>query len=247
VSRHAEVLVFGSVNDLTLPKPFLDLSRSFARNAGDALDAAGLDYRMVDTAEPLPSQIELREAAARGLVLLGGGDVDPALYGHTDPVPSLYGVHPEVDAAAIDLIRHAIDAGIPVLAICRGAQLVNVALGGTLIPDIERWETHRGGDAETVFIEERIRLEANSRIARILGADDLTVMNGHHQAIDRLGEGVSVTGRAVDGIVESIEVDHAAWLVGMQWHPEHDRADAESRAQLFGAFGAAVSERAVNA
>lgn len=244
MSAAPQVLVFGSVNDLTLPKPFLDLSRAFARNVDEALCAVGLRYQMVDTAEMLPEQDELRDLASEGIVLLGGGDVDPALYGHTDPVPSLYGVHPEIDAAAIDLILHAIERDIPVLAICRGAQLVNVALGGTLIPDIEEWEMHRGASADTVFIQERVLLEPESRLAGILDTGDLTVMNGHHQAIDELGEGVVVTGRAEDGIVESIEVDGSGWIVGMQWHPEHDEADAELRIRLFGAFEEAVAERA---
>ncbi|MGK0741602.1 gamma-glutamyl-gamma-aminobutyrate hydrolase family protein [Leucobacter sp. Z1108] len=243
MSAIPEVLVFGSVNDTSLARPYLDLSRSFGRNVHETLSAVGLGYRMVDTAEPLPAMGELLELATGGIVLLGGGDVDPTSYGHHEPVANLYGVHPEIDAAALALIREAIDRQTPILAICRGAQLVNVALGGTLVPDIENWHIHRGATPDTVFVEERVRLDTTSKLAGILEVDELTVMNGHHQAIDRLGAGVVCTGRADDGIIESIEVDDR-WIIGVQWHPEHDKADRNLRLRLFAAFADAVAAHA---
>lgn len=239
-----DALVFGSVDDQTLPAPFLALSRQFARNVELALVEAGLTGRFVDTSQPLPDAAALAQLAMHGVVLLGGGDVDPALYGADPDEPTLYGVHREVDDAAIALIHHALDAGTPVLAICRGAQLVNIARGGTLVPDLAEWEIHRGPSADTVFVTEDITLDPDSEVARIYGTSDVRVLNGHHQAIDVLGDGLHVTGRAADGVVEAIELDaEQPWLVGVQWHPEHEHADRAARSRLFSAFAAAVRDR----
>jgi putative glutamine amidotransferase len=125
---------------------------------------------------------------------------------------------------------------LPTLAICRGSQLLNVAFGGTLIPDISDWEMHHGGSGEPLFIDEPVILEPDSEIARILGRTEVTVRNGHHQAVAEVAPALRATARAHDGIVEGTEHRDASWVVGVQWHPEEPQADAQDRASLFGEF-----------
>ncbi len=155
-----------------------------------------------------------------GLVLTGGGDVAPSLYGAT-PLDGTTGVDPERDAFEVALCRAAIDSGVPILAICRGMQVMNVVLGGTLVQDIaavtgqyhydpRRWR-------EQVH---RIKVEPQSRVAGALGETELGVNTVHHQGLDRLAEGVRAVAWAEDGSVEAIEIPGAPFVVGVQWHPE---------------------------
>ena len=155
-----------------------------------------------------------------GLVLTGGKDVDPAAYGH--------GAHPATEEPAHDrdawefaLVRGALARRLPVLGICRGAQVLNVVLGGTLhqhLPDTIGHTRHRAGNA--VFSTSRITTVPGTRLAGLIG-ETSDAQCYHHQAIDRLGDGLVVAARdGVDGVVEAVESTDGSWVLGVQWHPE---------------------------
>ncbi|QBE48013.1 gamma-glutamyl-gamma-aminobutyrate hydrolase family protein [Leucobacter triazinivorans] len=214
-----------------------DLQDEFTRIAFAAVREAGGRPRLVDSAAERLAASDEVFADARGIVFLGGGDVDVACYAYDGPVPAnLYGVDRRGDDYCLDLIRESVRRDLPTLAICRGSQLLNVAFGGTLIPDIADWEMHHGGVGEPLFIDERVRLQPGSEIARILGRTDVTVRNGHHQAVAEVAPALRATARAHDGIVEGTEHREASWVLGVQWHPEEPQADTQDRARLFEAL-----------
>lgn len=148
-----------------------------------------------------------------GLVLTGGGDVDPRAYGRPDALPLVVEVRPERDALEKALVLEALRAKIPVLGICRGMQMVNVALGGTLLPDLASagFSGHRGGPG--AVRRHRVRVEPESR----LSGGTSSVVSSHHQAVDRPADGLRVTARAEDGVIEALE---ASGVLLVQWHPE---------------------------
>jgi gamma-glutamyl-gamma-aminobutyrate hydrolase PuuD len=157
-----------------------------------------------------------------GLLLVGGGDVDPARYDAV-PHPQNNRVNLARDDAETALLREALALGLPILGICRGLQLLNVALGGTLhqhIPDVVGHEGHSGGDG--VFTRHDVHLHPRSRIARALRRTTLDVASLHHQAIDRLGTGFTACAWSDDGLIEAAELDGHPFTVGVQWHPEVD-------------------------
>ena len=127
------------------------------------------------------------------------------------------------------------EAARPILGICRGSQLLNVHRGGTIIPDIEDFVLHRGGEGEPMFLDEKIRLVPGTRLRQVMGADIVVGRSGHHQAVDALGAGLVIAAVAEDGIVEGFE-DPDHWLVGVQWHPEDDDGPEQDRTRLFRSF-----------
>ncbi|HUH53643.1 MAG TPA: gamma-glutamyl-gamma-aminobutyrate hydrolase family protein [Microbacteriaceae bacterium] len=230
------VPVVGSMTFPGMDETARDMTRDFAAVAFDAVRAAGGRPRLVDSAATNLPENEAVLAEAGAILFLGGGDVDGSCYGYEGPAPdNEYGVDKKADVFCIDLINAAVDKDMPLLALCRGSQLLNVAHGGTLIPDIANWELHRGkaGSAE-LFIDEEVMLEADSKIASILGETIVTVRNGHHQAVDSVGENLKVAARAHDGIVEATEHRSAAWVLGLQWHPEEPNANPEHQKKIFG-------------
>jgi putative glutamine amidotransferase len=157
-----------------------------------------------------------------GLVLTGGEDVDPARYGEKrhDKVRS---VNPERDATEASLIGEAKARGKPVLAICRGIQMLNVALGGTLVQDIPtQCDTTIAHDEDTPRDRRshEVSIEPGSLIARAVGAEHLSVNSFHHQSVKRVAPGMRVTAKSPDGIIEGIESTGNWWAMGVQWHPE---------------------------
>ena len=169
---------------------------------------------------PLPG---VAAAADRldGLLLTGGGDIDPGRYG-AQPHPRTSRVSGPRDAAELELLDAATQAGLPVLGVCRGMQLVNVARGGTLCQHLPDDAGH--APAPGMFGSHPVRVAAGTRLAGILGAngDGVDVPTAHHQAVDRLGEGLVATAWAEDGVVEAVEAGAAGdpFLVAVQWHPE---------------------------
>jgi putative glutamine amidotransferase len=158
-------------------------------------------------------------AALDGLVLTGGGDVDPATYGETAD-PHVGGVNPVRDGSEQALLAAALAVDLPVLAICRGLQVLNIARGGTLhqhLPAVVGHDGHRL--APSVFGEVKVTMTPDSATAAIFGSS-ATVLCSHHQSIDRLGTGLIPTALADDGVIEAVELPGPPFVLGVQWHPE---------------------------
>jgi gamma-glutamyl-gamma-aminobutyrate hydrolase PuuD len=170
------------------------------------------------------------------LLLTGGPDLDPATYGQA-PHPKTYGVNRAIDDFELALAHEALDREIPTLAICRGFQLLNVALGGTLyqhIPEHPGVEPHgRPGEPNGGRTQE-VNVEAGTLLAKAMGATRPVATCHHHQAVDKVGDGLRVVARADDGIVEGFErTDSGGWLLGVQWHPEDTSATDPANQRLF--------------
>jgi putative glutamine amidotransferase len=182
-----------------------------------------------------------------GLVLSGGEDIDPAWYG-TDRSPQLYPPSRERDLFELAAFAAARARELPILGICRGIQLINVGLGGTLYQDLP---SERPGPVDHNASTERtarshlVLLEAGSRAAAALGATRLSVNSFHHQAIRDLAAGLVVSGVTEDGVIEAVESPaSASWLLAVQWHPEEMHADGRAPERgLFKALVAAAGER----
>jgi putative glutamine amidotransferase len=165
-----------------------------------------------------------------GLLLTGGDDVDPALYGEA-PHPTCDVSEPGRDAFEIDLVRRALAADLPVLAICRGLQVLNVALGGSLIQDIPSEPgpvLQHDVAASPTTLAHAIAVAPGSRLAALVGPDETRAVNSrHHQSVRAIGQGLVVTATSPDGIVEGAEVPAARFCVGVQWHPENFHGTGE--------------------
>jgi putative glutamine amidotransferase len=178
-----------------------------------------------------PEAVEALWARLDGLLLTGGGDIDPARFGQARH-PRTDDVVPARDALEIELTRRAIAADAPLLAICRGIQVLNVALGGSLIQDIASERPGALAHAQTAPRPTPTHaakvMGEGTRLGAALGALELQVNSFHHQGLDRLGDGLREVAWAPDGIVEGVELPGARFVVGVQWHPEelvgHDRA-----------------------
>jgi putative glutamine amidotransferase len=183
--------------------------------------------------------------SVRGLVLTGGEDVDPAHFGAARH-PATGPANDFRDRIELALAKEAAARGMPTLAICRGVQVLNVALGGTLVQDIpsER-PTKVEHDAEGARNSRvhNVQIEGASRLANIVGANAITTNSFHHQSVDRVAEGLRTVARSPDGIVEAVEgTDRAWWAIGVQWHPEElTRTPEEWDRRLFAAFAEAVN------
>jgi putative glutamine amidotransferase len=149
-----------------------------------------------------------------GLCLSGGPDLDPAAYGAPDRHTELGPTEPSLDAFELSLVRMGLQRGLPILAICRGSQALNVACGGTLHQHVPG---HRQTEAATEATH-AVEIESRSRLHRMVRTRTLAVNSFHHQAVDVLGDGLRVVGRAQDGTIEAIEGD--GFVVGVQWHAE---------------------------
>ena len=159
-----------------------------------------------------------------GLVLSGGGDLDPALYGARRS-PECGPANPARDAAELELCRQALASGLPLLGICRGLQVINVALGGTLHQHLPGLVGHDGHSPEVSgYGTHKVSVAPSSRLSAILGRTEAAVPTHHHQAIDRLGAGLVATAWTDDGVIEAIEFDSTAssptGMIAVQWHPE---------------------------
>jgi len=222
-------------NDSDGPRPVIGLPTYAERAVFGAWDTrcAILHHSYVDMVAraggiPVllpPTGVARPELVARldGLVLTGGADIAPARYGGP-AVPHGY-TRADRDESEFELFRLARAARLPVLAVCRGLQLVNVALGGTLVghlPDVVGHEGHSGGPGS--FTPVAVTTAAGSRVAAVAGTK-VTAHCHHHQAIDRLAPGLTATAHAADGTIEAVETTSGPFLIGVQWHPEADSAD----------------------
>jgi putative glutamine amidotransferase len=197
------------------------------RSYVDAVQRAGAVAVMLPPDRALVEDPSQLLALLDGLMLAGGADIDPASYG-CSPHPNTTGTSPERDAFEIALVRRAIEQDVPVLGICRGMQLLNVAFGGTLLQHLpERFGHHEhrrvvgsfdGADHDVELLEGTLAL-------RVVGEARHATKSHHHQGIDRLGEGLVISGvSAMDGLPEAIEHPGSSFVLGVQWHPEADEA-----------------------
>ncbi len=175
-----------------------------------------------------------------GLLLIGGADLDPASYGAA-PEPGTEATYPDRDTFEIAMVRGALDAEVPVLGICRGMQILNVSLGGTLqqnLVDADGNHPHRRLKGTFEGNEHEVILEPGSLAARAVGEDVHIGRCHHHQAVKDVGEGLVVTGRAADeNVIEALESEDGRWVLGVQWHPE-----ADEKSRLFAALADAARE-----
>ena len=185
-----------------------------------------------------------------GLLLSGGSDLDPGYYGE-EPVPELGVTLPERDAFEMALVGLALRRGMPVFGICRGMQVLNVALGGTLYQDLpSQWDRdllkHRQATPKWQPTHE-VRVSEGSYIAEVMGLGSAKVNSYHHQGIRDLAEGLVVTGRSSDGVIEAVESEDLTeqWLLGVQWHAEAMRGAGPQQESLFEAHVSAAEGHAL--
>ncbi len=157
------------------------------------------------------------------LILAGGGDVDPGTYGASADERTA-NTRPERDAFEVALCRAALDRDLPLLGVCRGMQILNVALGGDLVQHLDTASTHLHTPGE--FTDHDVVLEPGSLAARAAGCERISVRSHHHQGLGRLGEGLVVSGRADDGVVEAVELPDRTFALAIIWHAEEERDGA---------------------
>jgi putative glutamine amidotransferase len=211
LARHAKPLP-----EADPPQPEMALGIVYAR----AVERAGglpvvLPPLEGDAVAPLVSQLS-------GVCLSGGPDLDPASY-DADRDPNLGPIEPALDAFELAVAREADRLGIPTLGICRGCQTLNVARGGTLhqhLPDVTDGTVDHRQTASGRMPTHSVRIEPGSRLAEIVGTEELEVNSFHHQAVDRLGGGLRAVAHAADGTVEGVEMPGSRFVVGVQWHVE---------------------------
>lgn len=178
-----------------------------------------------------PARTAARLSRFDGILLPGGGDLAPHRYGADETHEAVYDVDDEQDAFDLEVARQAFAQRLPLLAICRGLQVVNTARGGALHQDMG------GPGRDHRHVRHSVSLAPGSVLARITGTDKTDASCYHHQHVDRLGEGLAVTARATDGTIEAVELtDHEGWFVAVQWHPEDTAHEDPAQQCLFDAL-----------
>lgn len=205
-----------------------------------ALRAAGAVPVLLPTGLPLPSDLSF----ADGLLLAGGADIDPSRY-REQPDPTTE-ADPDLDAAEFQLLDWALAEGVPVLGICRGIQVLNVALGGTLFQDLPSQRPsgvdHRPGGARDLLAH-GFRVEAGSRLAELAAAPGLEVNSLHHQGLREIAGALRPTAWSEDGLVEGVEMAGTGWVLGVQFHPEELWQQMGFASRLLSAFADACRGR----
>ena len=204
-----------------------------ARKLVEAVYAAGGEPLAIHPADP--AGVAARLDFADGVLLPGGGDLHPSSYGGAGH-ESLYDTDPGQDAFDLAVARWCLDSGRPLLAICRGLQVVNVAMGGTLVQDMPRHHRH---------VRSELTLTGGTALRGVLAQDVVTISCYHHQAVDRVGAGLRPVACSADGVIEAVEPDGDApgWFLAVQWHPEDTAATDPAQQRLFGALVAAAAAR----
>jgi putative glutamine amidotransferase len=239
---HAPFVIVTATTETIRGRPRVRLNEAYT----DALAAAGLVPLVLPPVEPRIALDALAQAA--GLVLTGGEDVDPSLFGETRHAATGE-PHAARDACELALARAAFEQRTPTLAICRGAQVMNVALGGTLVQDIASDNPKALDHALAERRTERmhgVSIEPGSALARVVGATRIATNSSHHQSVRDVAPPLRITARGEDGIVEAIEpIDPAWWMLAVQWHPEELVATPDDwDRRLFAAFAHAAGRAA---
>jgi putative glutamine amidotransferase len=227
--------------DVRVREPELGERQELLRDYTDAVAAAGgVSVILPLTADP--AMVDELLDRIDGLVLTGGQDLDPSVYGAT-PHPETDPMYPSRQLFAIELARAALRRRLPILGICGGHQLVNVACGGDLIQhlpdDGPRGTAHRIGRDTTKHF---VKIVPHTRLAHILRTNEIEVNSHHHQAIGRLGGGLIASARSADGTIEGVERTAEPFLICVQWHPERLAAKDERHLALFEALVNAASK-----
>src|SRR5260221_4113893 len=234
-----------------MSKPLIGITcGAITRNTGELCYGVMPAYtRSVALAGGLPLLIApnvdndvLRELCERvdAVLLTGGGDVDPELYGMTDD-GLVTSINPDRDRSEIEITRWAAGDNKPLLGICRGVQVVNVALGGTLYRDIpSEYQTDFDHELSSKIARDHaahdIQIDSGSKLADVLGLEKVHVNTLHHQALREVAPRLTITAHATDGIIEGVELPDSRFFVGVQWHPEEMTTYSEPMRRLFGAF-----------
>jgi len=213
-------------------------ARALAARANyvEALERAQAEVVILEPGNKLPDHIE-------GLCLAGGPDISPARYGESDPRHLATEPDLERDELEFHAIEKALQLDVPVLGICRGFQLMNVALGGKLVLDVEGHQPPEGHDSECLHTD--VLIDPLSKVAAACGGRALAVNSRHHQAVTSKELSPSLRATALVGdLVEAFESDRYRWVVGVQWHPERIRKDKGMSPEVEGIFDAFVREAA---
>ncbi len=233
----------------TRPRPLIAIPARFAASTSALRYAAEVNARALieavwraggepATIHPAESDVAARLARFDGVLLPGGGDLAPHRYGAADTHDSVYDVDDLQDAFDLQVARKALESGIPLLAICRGLQVVNVALGGTLDQDMG------GSEREHRHVVHLVTIRQGSSLAGVVGAEKAEVSCYHHQRVDRPGTGLEVTATAVDGTIEALELPAArGWFASVQWHPEDTAHQDPAQQRFFDALVTAARGR----
>jgi putative glutamine amidotransferase len=228
---------------VTLPSRAADLKAQRRANRLAARYRAAIEVHGVRWIELPPDSPPTVLDGLDGVLLTGGGDIHPSRYGQT-PHPKLGHVDHARDQFELLLARGALSRGIPLLGICRGAQVLGVALGGDLVQDIdsdvEDAKKHPAGGRGNAS-HHCIEIAPGSHLSQIMGARRVRVNSSHHQANGRLGSGVRKVAWSEDGVIEAIEREEEGFVLGVQWHPERMWRKAPRQSRLFAAFAAAAS------
>lgn len=200
-----------------------------------ALERARAEVIVLEPGDPLPADVD-------GLCLAGGSDISPARYGESDPAHLAKDPDLERDELEFDAIGAALRRDIPVLGICRGFQLMNVALGGSLVLHVDH---HEPDDPDSVRLHHAVAIDPSSKLAAASGGVPLAVNSRHHQAVTSRELAPSLRATAsVGGLIEAFESDKHRWVVGVQWHPERIGKDQGMSPEVEGVFDAFVREAA---
>jgi putative glutamine amidotransferase len=205
----------------------------------DAVRRAGGIPILLPPGEPF--QAELLERLD-GLILSGGGDIDPAYYGGR-PHPTMFSIDAERDGSELALVRQLVERGTPALCICRGAQVANVALGGTLVehlPDEVGDEVIHRSPPDSPAALHSVSVQPDSRLAAVMGQHEVRPVSWHHQAAREVAPELRVVAQAADGTIEALEMPNHPWLIALQWHPEITAGDDPSQQRIFEALVAAA-------